>query len=58
MVDQEGNILFSFSQRGKVDGDDIEPVVKVFPKKAFPDGFLKITVGGSDHPDIDLKGEV
>src|SRR3990170_8057497 len=36
------------------DGYDVQPIEKVFPKRASLDLILQVFIGGSDDPDIDL----
>ena len=43
-------------QRRDRDGKDVEPIVKVLPKPAFADLFLKVSIGRCDDPHIDFDG--
>src|SRR3989304_9641867 len=38
------------------DGYNVQPIEKVFPKRASLDLILQVFIGGSDDPDIDLDG--
>ena len=56
MFRQKENIRLSIPQRGKVDGEDVEPVVEVFPENSLTESFFQILVGCRDDPDIRLDG--
>ena len=50
---EERNVFFTFTERGNGDGDDVEPIKKVFPEAAFLNFFFQIFVSGGDDTDID-----
>ncbi len=47
-----GGCLPAVPERGKVDGDDVEPVKEVFPESPFLDFFPKVLVGGRNQSDV------
>src|SRR4030065_2234483 len=56
MLDEEGNVLLALAKRRQVQGDDLDPVVKVLPEPPFIDLLLEVLVRRSDDADIDLLG--
>ena len=52
MLAQQGDVAASVRQRGHVEMDDIEAVVKVFPEPPAGDLFIEHAVGGRDEPDV------
>ena len=55
MFAQQGNVDFALTQRWKLGGDHIQPVVKIFPELSAFNCFFKIFVGRTDHPHINLN---
>ena len=49
---QQRDILSAVAQRRQVQGDDIDPIIEVFPKLSFPDQFLKVLVCCRDDANI------
>ena len=50
------DILFSFSQRGQRNGNDVEPIVEVLPESFLFNRGFKSSVGGGDNSDIHRVG--
>src|SRR5208282_333882 len=50
------DIFFVIAQRRDVDGNHVEPVVKVFAKGAVFERGAQVAVGGGDQADVDLDG--
>ena len=42
------------AQRREVNGDDIQPVEKIFPELSIAHLLFQINVGSRDDPDVDL----
>src|SRR6266850_3873436 len=53
MMDDRGNVLEMFAQRGRFDGQHFQPVVKVPSKLAGRDRSPEIAIRGGDHSNID-----
>src|ERR1022692_1857784 len=53
VVHQQRNIFPALAQRWHADGNDVQPVVKIFAKHVFGNGFVEIAVGGGDYAHID-----
>src|SRR5262249_24909182 len=49
---QQRNVLFPLAQSGKLDVDDIQPVVKILAEFAFLHQFAQIGVGRGEDADI------
>ncbi len=56
VLDKEGDVFFSFSQRGKFQRKDIEPVKQVIPEGPFFYRLVQILHGSRNDPNIDLGG--
>ncbi len=54
VIDQRQNILPPFPQRRQVQRYHVQAIKQVFTKGPLTDLFLKIGVGGGDHPHIKL----
>src|SRR5208337_49498 len=54
VLDQQGNVFFSFAQGRNLNRENIQPIEEVVTKGARCDGRLQVTVGGRDYPDICL----
>jgi hypothetical protein len=52
--DQQGKILYSFSQWWEVDGKHIQPVVEIRAECAFLDHTPEILVGGGDDAHVEF----
>src|SRR5258708_9338538 len=50
VLDQQGNVFFSFSQRRNFNRENVETVKQVVAKCTFSDRSLQVTIGGGDHP--------
>src|SRR6516165_7012001 len=58
MCGQNRDIFFALSQRGNLQWENIETVIKVFAKTARGYLFFQISIGGRDDPHIRLPGSV
>jgi len=47
---------FAFAERGDGNGEDVQPVVKIFTEQAVKNKGFKAAVGGGNDADIDLDG--
>jgi hypothetical protein len=56
--DEEGDIVAAVTERGQLDGDDVEPVIEILAERAFLDSLFERFVGGGDHADVDVDGDV
>ena len=52
VVGKEENVPVPLAQRGRGNGDDVEPVVEILPEIPGPDLLLQIEVAGGDDPQI------
>ena len=52
MVDQQGNILFSLTQRRKFQLDHVDPIVEVFSELSLLHHFKEVPVGGGYDTNI------
>src|SRR6266481_5010791 len=52
VLDQQGNIFFSFPQRRNLNRENVEPVKQIAAECPLGDGSLQVTIGGGDHPRI------
>src|SRR6267143_828735 len=52
VFNQHRNVFPSFTQRGHLDGKNVEPVKKVTPEHACSDSRLQVTIGSSNHANI------
>ena len=50
------NVFAAIAQRGKVDDDDAEAIVKVFAKLLLANGVFEVAIGGSKNADINGDG--
>src|SRR5207237_1661579 len=56
VLDQQGNVFSSFTQRRHLNRKNVEPVKQVAPERARSDGSLQVAVSGSNHPNIISDG--
>src|SRR5688572_16387624 len=56
--DEQRNIIRSLAQRGQLNGDDIQAVVKVLAESAVLDLLFERFVGGSQDAHVDMNGRV
>ena len=47
-----GNVFFVIAQRRNIDGDDVQPVVKIFAERAFFERGAQIAIRCGDQADI------
>jgi hypothetical protein len=50
---EQGNIVAVFAQGRELHNHHVQTIVQILTKGALADSVCKITVGGSDDPDID-----
>ena len=55
-INQQGNVLHPFPQRGHRNRKNAEPVPKVFAKPAPADFLFQVAIGGGNYPRIDFDG--
>ena len=55
-LDQQRDVFCPLPEGRDGDGEDVEPIVKVLPKPAFPDLFLKVSICRCHDPYIDFDG--
>src|ERR1700730_13758614 len=48
VLDEQGNVFFSFSQRRNLNRKNIEAVKQIAPKRTLSDGSLQVAIGGGD----------
>ena len=53
MFREFGNILLPFSQRGKVDTNDIDAIIEILSEIAILQLLLELAISGGDHANID-----
>ena len=58
MRDEQRNVLAALADARQRDGNDVEPVVKVFAKRAVLDFLFEGFVGGGKDADVDVGGRV
>ena len=56
--DEQGNVLHALSERGQVDLNNVQAVIKIFAKSAVLNELFEIVVGGRDDSHVDLDGFV
>src|SRR5260370_5597782 len=56
ILDQQGNVFSSFTQRRHFNWKDVEPVKQVAPEHARMDGSLQIAVTSGNHSNISSDG--
>src|SRR6266853_701249 len=54
VLDQQGNIFFSFPQRRNLNRENVEPVKQIAAKRPLGDGSLQIAISGCDDPSVRL----
>ena len=52
MSREEPGVLAAMTERGHVDGKDVESIVEVLAETATLDLLFEISIGGGDDPDI------
>src|SRR5882757_8588668 len=52
VFDQQRNVRSSFSKRGYLDREDIQPIKQITTERASADGGLQVTIGGCNHPNV------
>ena len=52
VLHQQGNIRLVLSERGKMQGKDVDPIVQILPHLALLDGPVGIPVGGGQNPNV------
>src|ERR1700761_5497654 len=53
----EGDDVFgALTERGEMNGKNIEPIIKIEPEAACGDFFFEIFVGGGDDAGVDVDG--
>src|SRR6266566_4644912 len=52
VLDQQGNVVFSFPQRRNLNRENVEPVKQIAAKCPLGDGSLQIAIGGCDDPRV------
>src|SRR5437763_673406 len=58
MADEMGDIVTPLAEGWEIDGNNIEPIVEVFPESAFLDPFFERFVGGGNDTHIDVNRDV
>src|SRR5256885_11838010 len=58
MADQEWNIVTTFAEAWEVNGNNIEPIVEVFPESAVLDSFFERFVARRDNADVYVNRDV
>jgi hypothetical protein len=56
VLNQQGNVFSSFTQRRHLNWKNVEPVKQVAPERARSDGSLQVAVSGGNHPNISSDG--
>src|SRR3990170_930931 len=51
-LDEERDVLSSFPQRGKMETEDVEPIIEVLAKQAVVDRLRRVLIRGGDDPNI------
>jgi hypothetical protein len=54
MLDQQRDVLAALSQRRQLHRDDVQPVVKIFAKRAVRNHLRKVGMRRGDHADVNL----
>ncbi|MPM67283.1 hypothetical protein SDC9_114205 [bioreactor metagenome] len=57
MLRQQRNVLNQAAQGGRVDGEDVETVIKVLSEALLLHHVLQAAMGGGDYPDIHRHGK-
>src|SRR6266568_2706214 len=52
VLDQQGNVFSSFSQRRNLNRENVETIKQIAAKCALDDGSLQVAIGSGDHPRI------
>ena len=52
VFDEKGDVLFSFSERGELDFDDVQAIKEVLPEFFFSDENFQICIGGGNDPHV------
>src|SRR5258708_22344383 len=55
IIYEQRNILFAIAQRWQLDGENVEPVVKITAKGAVCDSYLQITIRRRDNADVSAQ---
>jgi hypothetical protein len=55
-LDHQRNVFFPLPQWRDGDGENVKTIVKILPKPAFADLFLKVSIGRCHDPYIDFDG--
>ena len=56
MVDERGDLVAAFAERGDREADDVQAIEEVFAEPAGADGVFEIRVRGGDDADVDGQG--
>src|SRR5207302_2008883 len=56
VLNQQGNVFSSFTQRRHLNWKNVEPVKQVASERARSDGSFQIAVSGCNHPNISSDG--
>src|SRR5205814_8282554 len=52
VFDQQRDVRSSFSKRGYLDREDVQPIKQITAEGASADGGLQVTIGGCNHPNV------
>ena len=52
MVRQQRNIVGTLAQRRKLNGNDIQAVIKILAKLSLGDGFSQVLIGCGEHAHV------
>src|SRR6266403_2507626 len=52
VFDQQRDVRSSFSKRGYLDREDVQPIKQITAERASADGGLQVTIGGCNHPNV------
>jgi len=55
MARQQGNIVRTFTQGWKPDGNHVQAVIKVLPEMSFSNSLGQVLIGGRYHTHVDRK---
>ena len=58
MADQKWNIVTTLAEGWEIDGNNIEPIVEVFPESAVLDSFFERFVARRDNADVYVNRDV
>src|SRR5262245_46538954 len=56
MLREQGDIFSSFTERRKVQGNDIDPVIQILAELSFADELFEILVGSRDDTHVHFNG--